>query len=217
MTIEPFESLGWLDTFGLTSEESSRCSTRFIGHPFEARAAGIGATRSRRTLGIGRAYATHPPRPGVPYASVASALSHLAEHLVRRIHDPGWAWVPGGGKGTNLRGGRFNPHRTEVLYMSMRPETALLEAQQGFAFKAADDALRLASPPRGRAPCLTSRTPPRSSSTVPCPSPTLPSAVSPVLSWWTVAGRLAEAGVTAVLVPSFAPGTVAKRDVNALS
>ena len=44
--------------------------------------------------------------------------------------------MPGGGKGTTLRGSRFNPHGTEVLYTSVRPESASLEAQQGLSFKA---------------------------------------------------------------------------------
>jgi RES domain-containing protein len=41
-------------------------------------------------------------------------------------------------------GGRFNPLGTPALYTALRPETAWLEAQQGFAFKgAAADALFL--------------------------------------------------------------------------
>ncbi len=64
-----------------------------------------------------------------------SALSRLAEYLVRRIHDPGWAWAPGSGEGAKLHGGRFNLPGVEALYTSLRPETAWLEAQQGFAFK----------------------------------------------------------------------------------
>lgn len=58
------------------------------------------------------------------------------EGLVYRAHHPRWAWAPESGEGASLHGGRFNPKRTPALYTSRRPETAWLEAQQAFPFKA---------------------------------------------------------------------------------
>lgn len=53
-----------------------------------------------------------------------------------RGHNPRWSFAPTSGEGARLRGGRFNPKGVPALYCSLRPETAWLEAQQGFAFKA---------------------------------------------------------------------------------
>ena len=47
-----------------------------------------------------------------------------------------WALDPVSGEGARARGGRFNRPGIAALYTSMSPETAWLEAQQGFAFKA---------------------------------------------------------------------------------
>ncbi|QMW24724.1 RES domain-containing protein [Sandaracinobacteroides saxicola] len=56
--------------------------------------------------------------------------------LVFRAHHPGWAHQPLSGDGARQWGGRFNPPGMAALYTSLRFETAWLEAQQGFAFKA---------------------------------------------------------------------------------
>src|SRR5208283_3004562 len=56
--------------------------------------------------------------------------------LVYRAHNPRWAFSPTSGEGAARHGGRFNPVGVPALYMSRRMETAWLEAQQGFAFKA---------------------------------------------------------------------------------
>lgn len=56
--------------------------------------------------------------------------------LVFRAHHPRWAFLPESGKGAALHGGRFNPRGMETLHTSLRPETAWLEAQQAFPFKA---------------------------------------------------------------------------------
>ena len=56
--------------------------------------------------------------------------------LVYRAHNPRWAWAPESGEGVSLHGGWFNPKGVPALYTSMRLQTAWLEAQQGFAFKA---------------------------------------------------------------------------------
>lgn len=55
---------------------------------------------------------------------------------VYRAHHPRWAYDPTSGEGASRHGGRFNRPGTPALYTSLRPETAWLEAQQGFAFKA---------------------------------------------------------------------------------
>lgn len=56
--------------------------------------------------------------------------------LVYRAHHPRWAYDPVSGEGASRHGGRFNRPGTPALYTALRPETAWLEAQQGFAFKA---------------------------------------------------------------------------------
>lgn len=56
--------------------------------------------------------------------------------LVYRGHNPRWSFNPMSGEGAKIHGGRFNPKGTAALYTSRRMETAWLEAQQGFPFKA---------------------------------------------------------------------------------
>lgn len=56
--------------------------------------------------------------------------------LVYRAHHPRWAFAPDSGDGAALTGGRFNPIGIPALYASLRFETAWLEAQQAFPFKA---------------------------------------------------------------------------------
>jgi RES domain-containing protein len=53
-----------------------------------------------------------------------------------RAHNPRWAYAPLSGEGARRHGGRFNPKGAPALYLSERLETAWLEAQQGFPFKA---------------------------------------------------------------------------------
>ena len=55
---------------------------------------------------------------------------------VWRAHNPRWSFAPESGDGAALHGGRFNRIGSRALYTSRRFETAWLEAQQGFAFKA---------------------------------------------------------------------------------
>jgi RES domain-containing protein len=55
---------------------------------------------------------------------------------VYRGHNPRWSFAPEAGDGAVRYGGRFNPRGVPALYTSLRPETAWLEAQQSFAFKA---------------------------------------------------------------------------------
>ena len=56
--------------------------------------------------------------------------------LVYRAHNPRWSFAPSSGNGAARYGGRFNPVGKPALYTSRRMETAWLEAQQGFPFKA---------------------------------------------------------------------------------
>ena len=56
--------------------------------------------------------------------------------FVYRAHNPRWAFAPDSGHGAALSGGRFNPVGMPALYTSLRFETAWLEAQQAFPFKA---------------------------------------------------------------------------------
>ena len=52
-----------------------------------------------------------------------------------RAHDPRWAYAPLSGAGAALRGARFNAKGIPALYLGVTLETAILEANQGFAHK----------------------------------------------------------------------------------
>ena len=58
------------------------------------------------------------------------------EGVVYRAHNPRWSFALSSGDGAARYGGRFNPVGVPALYTSRRMETAWLEAQQGFPFKA---------------------------------------------------------------------------------
>ncbi len=53
-----------------------------------------------------------------------------------RAQNPRWSFLPESGEGAARTGGRFNPVGMPALYTSLRLQTAWLEAQQGFPFKA---------------------------------------------------------------------------------
>jgi RES domain-containing protein len=55
--------------------------------------------------------------------------------IVYRAHHPQWAYPPTSGEGAARHGGRFNPNGVKALYTSENFNTAVLEAQQGFALK----------------------------------------------------------------------------------
>jgi RES domain-containing protein len=55
--------------------------------------------------------------------------------LAYRAHDPRWSFDPCSGEGARLKGGRFNRIGTPALYLALRPEGALREAQAGFPFR----------------------------------------------------------------------------------
>jgi len=56
--------------------------------------------------------------------------------LVYRANHPAWAYDPESGEGAKIHGGRFSRFGTDCFYAALSLETAWLEAQQGFAFKA---------------------------------------------------------------------------------
>ncbi len=138
--------------------------------------------------------------------------------IVYRAHNPRWAFAPDSGVGAALSGGRFNPVGMAALYTSLRVETAWLEAQQGFPFKAqpmticaydvdCDDMLDLTDPAilakhgidpgdlRGPWKDLATR------------------GIRP--PGWGLAERLSKAGVAGVVVRSFASGAT-EADTNAV-
>ena len=76
---------------------------------------------------------------------------------VYRAHNPRWSFAPDLGEGAAVTGGRFNRIGLAALYTARRFETAWLEAQRAFPFKAqpmtlcaygvdCDDVLDLADP-----------------------------------------------------------------------
>lgn len=135
-----------------------------------------------------------------------------------RAHHPRWAFRPDSGEGAALHGGRFNPPGRPTLYASLRVETAWLEAQQAFPFKAQpmticayevdcedmadltdDDVLASLAIAREDLSCAwedqsgLGMTPPS----------------------WRIADRLIASGAAGMLVNSFAPGA-GPGDVNAI-
>ncbi|MDQ2080393.1 RES domain-containing protein [Xanthobacteraceae bacterium Astr-EGSB] len=52
-----------------------------------------------------------------------------------RAHDPRWSFKPLSGDGAAVHGGRFNRRGLPALYLALSIETAVREANQGFAFK----------------------------------------------------------------------------------
>jgi RES domain-containing protein len=135
---------------------------------------------------------------------------------VYRAHNPRWAFAPDSGEGASLTGGRFNPRGVTALYTSLRFETAWLEAQQAFPFKAqpmtlcaydvdCDDVLDLTSPaaPTGLG---------IGASVLTCPwKDTETRGIRPAS--WILAERLIRDGIAAIIVPSYASGATAA-DIN---
>jgi RES domain-containing protein len=136
--------------------------------------------------------------------------------FVYRAHNPRWAFAPDSGLGAASAGGRFNPVGMPALYTALRFETAWLEAQQAFLFKAqpmtlcayevdCEDIVDLTHPAalvaHGIAPTdLACAWKDLSTRGIKPPS-------------WAVTERLVAAGTAGVIVPSFAKGAVAA-DIN---
>ena len=66
----------------------------------------------------------------------ASRLKRTLTGFAYRAHHPRWSFAPASGEGAARHGGRFNPVGMAALYTARRMETAWLEAQQAFPFKA---------------------------------------------------------------------------------
>ena len=136
--------------------------------------------------------------------------------LVYRAHNPRWAFAPDSGQGASAVGGRFNPVGMPALYTALRFETAWLEAQQAFPFKAqpmtlcayevdCEDVLDLTDTAALAAHRITP-------ADLACPWKDLSTRGIKSPSW-EIAERLSEAGTAGVIVPSFAKGAVTT-DVN---
>jgi RES domain-containing protein len=125
---------------------------------------------------------------------------------VYRAHHPMWAFDPVSGEGARARGGRFNRIGVAALYTSMSPETAWLEAQQGFPFKAQPMTLCAYDGDCANILDLTTDAELGSAwenlATTGKPVPT-----------WLLADRLIVEGCAGIIVPSFAARATA-RDVN---
>ena len=132
--------------------------------------------------------------------------------LAYRAHHPRWAFSPVSGEGAALHGGRFNRRGTPALYTSLRLETAWLEAQQGFPFKAqpmtmcayAVDCQDVVDPTDAAVMAELGM----DGRDLGCPWEALADrgAVPPS---WALADRLMAAGHAGIVVPSFAPGATA--------
>lgn len=137
---------------------------------------------------------------------------------VYRAHNPRWAYAPESGEGAKKFGGRFNRPGTPALYTSLSPETAWLEAQQGFAFKAQPMTLCAYEAEFTKLYDL------RDADVLASLNVTLADlgcaweAVSDekkIPPTWRMAERLMSMGVSGILVPSFASGAK-PHDVNAV-
>jgi RES domain-containing protein len=125
-----------------------------------------------------------------------------------RAHDPRWSFKPISGDGVAIHGGRFNPKGTPALYLALSLETAIKEANQGFAFKIdpcvlcsydvdCDDIADLRTE-RGR------RQHRVAFAEMSCPW--FADAIAGRRPGsWAVYDRLTAAGLAGILVPSFAP------------
>lgn len=126
-----------------------------------------------------------------------------------RAHNPLWSHRPTSGEGAARHGGRFNRIGWPALYLSLRYETAVLEAAQGFAKKLqpltivqyeidCEDVVDLTQRPeqtkwKASLAMLT------------CPWLALAEAGQAVPTW-DLAERMRTVGVAGIMVPSFAPG-----------
>ncbi len=138
--------------------------------------------------------------------------------IVWRAHNPRWAFDPASGRGAALYGGRFSRPGRAALYTSMRFETAWLEAQQAFPFKAqpmtlcgydvdCEDVVDLTDP-------ATLATLGVDRAALACPWERLADDGETPPSW-SLADRLIEEGRAGIVAPSFA-FAASGADVNAI-
>jgi len=138
--------------------------------------------------------------------------------LVHRAHHPRWSFAPASGEGAALHGGRFNPKGVLALYTSLRLETAWLEAQQAFPFKAQPMTMVAY-----RVDCadIVDLTDAASRAALDATSADLACAWEDLAARgaeppsWALARRLIGEGRAGIIVPSFAAGAAAD-DVNAV-
>jgi RES domain-containing protein len=132
--------------------------------------------------------------------------------FVYRAHNPRWAFTPASGVGAASTGGRFNPVGMRALYTSLRFETAWLEAQQAFPFKAQPMTLCAYDVDCEDLLDLTDMTTLVANKINPvdlaCPWKDLSTRGIKPPSWETTE-RLIAAGAAGVVVPSYAKGAVA--------
>lgn len=136
--------------------------------------------------------------------------------LVYRAHNPKWAFAADSGDGAVSAGGRFNPVGMRALYTSMRFETAWLEAQQAFPFKAQPMTLCAYDVDCEDVLDLTDVTTLAANGINPadlaCPWKDISTrGIEPPS--WEITERLVAAGTAGVVVPSYAKGASAA-DVN---
>ncbi len=125
---------------------------------------------------------------------------------VFRAHNPRWSFAPASGVGAARHGGRFNRPGVPALYTSLRQETAWAEAQQAFPFKPQPLTLCAYAVDCDDVADLTdSGAHDIHADDLACAWEDLMSrrAIPPS---WAIADRLRDAGVAAIVVPSFAPG-----------
>lgn len=126
-----------------------------------------------------------------------------------RAHNPKWSWSPLSGEGARLHGGRFNPNGVAALYLSLDWSTAIIEANQGFAYRIPPLTIVSYEVDCEDIADLTSaeeRTRHRvSSKAMACAWRLLADTRAPVPSW-RIAERLIAAGLAGIVVPSFAVG-----------
>lgn len=137
---------------------------------------------------------------------------------VFRAHHPRWSHAPHSGQGAAVHGGRFNPRGVAALYTSLRMETAWLEAQQSFPFKAQPmtlcgyrvDCENMVDLTKEEI-CLSLGV---KECDLDCPWEDM-AARSLVPPSWLLAQRLTGSGVAGIIIRSFAHGAT-PADVNAI-
>lgn len=132
--------------------------------------------------------------------------------LAYRAHDPRWAWAPLSGDGAAAKGGRFNPIGMPALYLALTIEGMFQEMSHGFAHRFepltvvtyevdVDDVVDLRSDADRTAAGV-------AFADLACPW-ALDVAGGRRPASWDLVARLASAGASGVLVPSFAVGATA--------